>query len=37
MTNLLTGKSTVLLWSDYKFGTDLDAKDFTKTALKRIR
>ncbi len=37
MTNLLTGKSTVLLWSDYKFGTDLDAKDFTKTALKRVR
>ncbi len=37
MTNLLTGKSTVLLWSDYKFGTDLDAKDFTRTALKRIR
>ena len=37
MTNLLTGKSTVLLWSDYKFGIDLDTKDFTRTALKRIR
>ena len=37
MTNLLTGKSTVLLWSDYKFGTDMDTNDFTRTALKRIR
>lgn len=37
MKNLLTGKSTVLLWSDYEFGADLDAKDFTKTALKRVR
>jgi outer membrane lipoprotein-sorting protein len=37
MTNLLTGKGTVLLWSDYEFGTDLDTNDFTRTALKRIR
>ena len=37
MTNHLTGKSTVLGWSDYEFGTDLDAADFTKTALKRAR
>ena len=37
MTNLLTGKSTVLLWSDVEFGTDLDVGDFTKTALKRAR
>jgi len=37
MTNHLTGKSTVLNWSDYEFGTDLDASDFTKTALKRAR
>ncbi len=37
MENLLTGKSTVLLWSEYKFGADLDIKDFTRTALKRIR
>ena len=37
MTNHLTGKSTVLLWSDYEFGTDLDVGDFTKTALKRVR
>ena len=37
MTNHLTGKSTVLLWSDYEFGTDLDVGDFTTTALKRVR
>lgn len=37
MTNHLTGKSTVLLWSDYRFGTDLDLGDFTQTALKRAR
>ena len=37
MTNHLTGKSTVLNWADYEFGTDLDEGDFTKTALKRIR
>ena len=37
MTNHLTGKSTVLAWSEYEFGTDLDPGDFTKTALKRIR
>lgn len=37
MTNHVTGKSTVLVWSDYEFGTDLDLGDFTKTALKRVR
>ena len=37
MTNRLTGKSTVLNWSDYEFGTDLDVGDFTRTALKRVR
>ena len=37
MSNHLTGKSTVLLWSDYEFGTDLDLDDFSKTALKRVR
>ena len=37
MTNHLTGKSTVLVWSDYAFGTDLDARDFTRTALQRVR
>ena len=37
MTNHLTGKSTELLWSDYKFGQNLKSGDFTKTALKRVR
>ena len=37
MTNHLTGKSTVLVWSNYEFGTDLDLGDFTQTALRRIR
>ena len=37
MTNHLTGKSTMLLWSEFEFGTDMDAGDFTKTALKRAR
>ena len=37
MTNHLTGKSTVLDWSGYEFGTDLDMGDFTRTTLKRAR
>ena len=37
MTNHLTGKSTVMLWTDFEFQTDLDLGDFTKTALKRVR
>ena len=37
MTNHLTGKSTVLNWSEYEFGTDLDVGDFTQTALRRAR
>ncbi len=37
MVNHLTGKSTVLTWTDYRFGTDLQARDFTKTGLKRVR
>ncbi|MDE0520989.1 MAG: outer membrane lipoprotein-sorting protein [Boseongicola sp.] len=37
MTNHLTRKSTELLWSDYEFGTDLDAGDFTSAALRRVR
>ena len=37
MTNHLTGKSTLLAWSDYEFGADLDLGDFTRTALKRAR
>ena len=37
MVNHLTGKSTVLTWTDYQFGTDLQDRDFTKTGLKRVR
>ncbi len=37
MVNHLTGKSTVLTWTDYQFGTDLQDRDFRKTGLKRVR
>ncbi len=37
MMNHLTEKSTVLDWSDYEFGADLDPGDFTRTALRRVR
>ena len=37
MVNHLTGKSTVLTWTDYRFGTDLQERDFRKTGLKRVR
>ena len=37
MVNHLTGKGTVLSWSDYQFRTDLDDGDFTQTGLRRIR
>ena len=37
MVNHLTGKSTVLAWQDYRFGTDINERDFTKTGLKRAR
>ncbi len=37
MVNHLTGKSTVLTWSDYKYGTKLNERDFTRTGLKRVR
>ena len=37
MVNHLTGKSTVLLWTDFEFRTDLDDRDFTKTGLRRAR
>ncbi len=37
MTNHITGKSTDLNWSDFEFKTDLSEKDFTQTALKRLR
>ena len=37
MVNHLTGKSTVLTWTDYRFGGDLDERDFTRTGLRRAR
>ena len=37
MQNHQTGKSTRLLWSNYKFKTGLDEKDFNQNVLKRIR
>ena len=37
MENHLTGKSTVLSWTDYEFGADLGASDFSQTALRRVR
>ncbi len=35
MQNHLTGKSTVLQWSNYKFRTGLTSRDFNKNALSR--
>ncbi len=37
MVNHLTGKSTLLSWTDYQFRTDLDDGDFTQTGLRRVR
>ena len=37
MTNHQSGKSTELLWSDYRFGTGLDRADFDRGALRRVR
>ncbi len=37
MVNHQTGKSSVLVWSDYEFKTGLEPRDFLKTGLKRIR
>lgn len=37
MVNHLTGKSTVLTWTDYRFGTGLEDNDFTPTSLRRAR
>ena len=33
----LTGTSTVLHWTDFRFGTNLDESEFTQTALRRVR
>ena len=37
MTNHQTDKSTILLWSDYKFRNGLSDRDFHKNSLKRAR
>ena len=37
VVNRLTGKSTVMHWSDFQFRTDLNERDFTRTGLKRVR
>ncbi len=37
MVNHLTGKSTVLTWTDYRFRTGLADGDFAPTSLRRIR
>ena len=37
MVNHLTGKSTVLTWTDYRFDTGLQDNDFTSTSLRRAR
>ena len=37
MVNHLTGASTVLHWTDFRFGTGLEDGEFTQTALRRVR
>ena len=37
MLNHLTDASTVLRWTDFQFGANLDDSEFTQTALRRIR
>ena len=37
MVNHLTGASTVLHWTDYRFRANLDDGEFTQTALRRVR
>ena len=37
MVNHLTGASTVLKWTDFRFRTNLDESEFTQTALRRVR
>ena len=37
MENHQTGKKTTLIFSDYKFRTNLKESDFTKNRLKRVR
>lgn len=37
MVNHQTGKSTNLIWSNYKFRNGLSARNFDKSSLKRVR
>jgi len=37
MINYQTGKSTTLLWKDYRFGTGLTDRQFDRNSLKRVR
>ncbi|OUR99591.1 hypothetical protein A9Q84_00805 [Halobacteriovorax marinus] len=37
MKNHQTGKSTSLVWNDYKFNQDISDRDFNKNSLKRLR
>ncbi len=37
MINHQTGKSTTLLWKDYRFGTGLTDRQFDRNSLKRVR
>ena len=37
MVNHLTGANTVLHWTDFQFRTNLDDREFTQTALRRVR
>ena len=37
MINHVTGKSTVLTWTDFQFQNNLDDNDFTRTGLRRVR
>ena len=37
MINHLTGKSTVLTWTDFQFRTDINNRDFTRRGLERAR
>ncbi len=37
MVNHLTGASTTLKWTEFSFRNNLDDRDFTRTALRRVR
>ncbi len=37
MVNHLTGKSTLLSWSDFQFQTDINDAEFSQTGLRRVR